>query len=135
MKKRRRRRRSGFEAICFCLCSRLSLSSPLLRGHPPLHDASLLWPAWRGESVGPAFLSASSFHLAFLLLQTSLFIYLFPRFSLAFLYCSASFFAFLLLPPLPSFLSIFLFCQGLSLSSCLVSAARLRHLPTLFQRL
>lgn len=101
--------------ICFCLCSHLSLSSPLLRGHPLLRVASPLWPGWREESAS---LSASSFHLACLSSKQILFIYLSQRLSLAFFFCSASFsffsFFFLLLfdslyfPPLPGPLSLIL---------------------------
>lgn len=86
--KKRKRRGFGFAETCFGLCSHLSLSSPRLLGHPPLRGASPLWPEWRKESAGPAFLSASSF------LQTNLFIYLSKRFSLAlpcFFYSSPSF--------------------------------------------
>lgn len=121
------RRVYDFVGICFCLCSHLSLSSPLLLGHPPLHGASPLWPGWREESAGPAFLSASSFHLA-CLFSKQIFLFIYPRDSL---WRSS-----LALPRFfPSSLSIFLLCRGLSLSSCLVFVARLQHLPTLFQRL
>lgn len=67
--------------ICFCLCSHLSLSSPLLLGHPPLRGASPLWPGWREESAGPAFLSASSFHQA-CLFSKQVFLFIYPRDSL-----------------------------------------------------
>lgn len=75
------RRVYDFVGICFCLCSHLSLSSPLLLGHPPLHGASPLWPGWREESAGPAFLSASSFHLA-CLFSKQIFLFIYPRDSL-----------------------------------------------------
>lgn len=76
-----KRRVFGFVGICFCLCFHLSLSSPLLLGHPPLRDASPLWPGWREESAGPAFLSASSFHLA-CLFSKQVFLFIYPRDSL-----------------------------------------------------
>lgn len=73
------------------------------------------------------------------------------RFFIGFIFSSSSFFSkqlfYLFIPEilldvpllryflLLSFHSIFFLCQALSLSSCLVFVARLRHLPTLFQRL
>lgn len=98
----------GFVETCFCLCSHLSLSSRRLLGCPPLLGASPLWPEWREESVGPASLSASSFHVAFL--QTNCFIYLSQRFSLAFLSRSVliSILPPLYFPPLPGPLSLIL---------------------------
>lgn len=127
-----KRRVLGFVGICFCLCSHPSLSSPLLLGHPPLRDASPLWPGWREESAGPAFLLASSFHLA-CPFSKQVFLFIYPRDSLW--RSSPALPRFFFVFPLLSILSIFLLCQGLSLSSCLVFDARLRHLPTLFQRL
>lgn len=97
----------GFVGICFYLCSHLSLSSPLLQGHPLLRDASPLWPGWREASAGPAFLSASSFHLACLFSkQVVLFIY--PRAVLW-----------------PSFLlSLFPYSEGASLAHPVLSLLR-----------
>lgn len=117
--------------ICFCLCSHLSLFSLLLLGHLQLHDASPLWPEWREESAGPASLSASSFHLV-CLYSKQLLLFIYPRDSPRCSSLALPWFFFLLPPP---FLSIFLLCRSLSLSSCLVFVARLRHLPTLFHRL
>ncbi len=102
--------------ICFCLCSHLSLSSPLLLGHLPLHDASPLWPGWREESADPAFLSASSFHLA-CLFSKQVFLFIYPRVSLwrsllalpCFFLLSPRFCS-LYFPPLPGPLSLILSC-------------------------
>lgn len=104
--------------ICFCFCFHPNLSSPLLLGHPPLRGASPLWPEWREESAGPAFLSASSFHLACLFSkQVFLFIYSRDslwRSSLALpRFCSSS----------PSFLfSLFSSSAGASLSHPVLSS-------------
>lgn len=98
-------------------------ASPAPRRFPPLARVE-------GGERRPCFLIGFIFSSSLPFLQTSLFIYLSQRYSLAFQSCSALFF-FSLLPILFSFL----LCQGLSLSSCLVFVARLRHLPTLFQRL
>lgn len=110
-----KRRVFGFVGICFCLCSHLSLSSPLLLGHPPLRGASPLWPGWREESAA-AFLSASSFHLACLFSkQVLLFIY--PRDSLwrsslalPRIFLLPPPFYSLYFPPLPGLLSLILSC-------------------------
>lgn len=102
----------GFVGICFCLCFHLSLSSPLLLGHPPLHGASPLWPGWREESAGPAFLSASSFHLA-CLFSKQIFLFIYPRDSLwRSSLALPRFFSFfpLYFPPLPGPLSLILSC-------------------------
>lgn len=101
-------------------------ASPAPRRFPPLARVE-------GGERRPCFFIGFIFSSSLPFLQTSLFIYLSQRFSLAFLSCSALFLFFVF--PLLSILSIFLLCRGLSLSSCLVFVARLRHLPTLFQRL
>lgn len=102
--------------ICSCLCSHLSLSSLLLLGHPRLHDASPLWPGWREENAGPAFLSASSFHLA-CLFSKQVFLFIYPRDSA---WCSSlalpcffllpSPFLSVYFPPLPGLLFLILSC-------------------------
>lgn len=49
---------------CFGLCSHPSPSFPRLLRHPLLRGALPLWLWSREESAGPAFLLASSFHVA-----------------------------------------------------------------------
>lgn len=45
------------------LCSHPSLFSLLHLRHLQRHAAYPLWPGWREEIAGPAFLTVSSFHL------------------------------------------------------------------------
>lgn len=87
--KKKKRPVSCFVGICFCLCFRLSLFSPLPQGRPLFHAACPPWPVWMEVSADLAFLLVSLFHAAFL--QRNPFSCLSQRFSLVFLFCSALF--------------------------------------------
>lgn len=121
--------------LLLSLCSSESLFSPpsgvspAPRRFPPLARVE---GGERRPCFFIGFIFSSSFSFPPFFLQTNLFIYLSQRFSLAFLTVRLVFFS--RSPSFP-FFSIFLLCRGLSLSSCLVFVLRLRHFPTLFQRL
>lgn len=89
-------------------------ASPTPRRFPPLALVE-------GGERRPCFFIGFIFSSSFPFLQTSLFIYLFQRFSLAFLYCSASF-CFSSSPSLP--FSLFSSSAGASLSHPVLSLLR-----------